>query len=60
MEIIVKGKDVITKVNGKTVVHYTELEGVTAGRRIDQGSMAIQAHDPKSIIRYRNVQIKPL
>ncbi len=41
------------------IVDYNELEGVTAGRRIDKGSFAIQAHDPKSVVRYRNIMVKP-
>ena len=54
------GKNVVTQVNGKVVVDYSELEGVTAGRRIDKGSFAIQAHDPNSVVRYRNIMVKPL
>ena len=60
MQITVNGQNVVTRVNGKLVVDYTELPGVTSGRRIDKGSIAFQAHDPKSVIRYRNVRIKPL
>jgi hypothetical protein len=59
LEVKVDGKHVVTKVNGKVVVDYNELEGVTAGRRIDKGSFAIQAHDPKSVVRYRNIMVKP-
>ena len=59
LEVKVDGKHVVTKVNGKVVVDYNELEGVTAGRRIDKGSFAIQAHDPKSVVRYRNMMVKP-
>lgn len=60
MEIRVKGKNIVTKVNGKRVVDYTEPEGVTGTRKLSSGSMAIQAHDPRSVIRYRNIKIKPL
>ena len=60
LEVIVKGKDIVTKVNGKTVVNYTEPEGVTADRRIGKGSFAIQAHDPKSEARFRNIMVKEL
>jgi len=60
LEVKVNGKNVITQVNGKVVVDYSELEGVTAGRRIDKGSFAIQAHDPNSVVRYRNIMVKPL
>lgn len=60
LEVEVQGKHVVTKVNGNVVVDYNELEGVTAGRRIDKGSFAIQAHDPKSVVRYRNIMVKEL
>jgi hypothetical protein len=60
LEVTVDGKHVVTKVNGKVVVDYNELEGVTGGRRIDKGSFAIQAHDPKSVVRYRNIMVKEL
>jgi hypothetical protein len=58
--IIVKGKNIVIKVNGKTVVDYTEPEGVTGPRKLSQGSFALQAHDPKSVIRYKNIKVKPL
>ena len=60
LEVKVQGKHVVTKVNGNVVVDYNELEGVTAGRRIDKGSFAIQAHDPKSVVRYRNIMVREL
>jgi hypothetical protein len=59
-EIIVRGKRIISKVNGKTVVDYTEPEGVTADRRISSGTFALQAHDPKSKVYFKNIEVKPL
>ena len=59
-EIIVKGKDIETKVNGKMVVNYVEPEGVTGPSKLSSGTIALQAHDPKSIVRYKNLMIKPL
>lgn len=63
--IIVKGKDVELKVNGETINKYTEPENPehlkdTPGRKIASGTIALQAHDPGSVIRYRNIRIKPL
>ncbi|MBT3501962.1 MAG: DUF1080 domain-containing protein [Candidatus Marinimicrobia bacterium] len=60
LSLKVEGKHVVTKVNSNVVVDYNELEGVTAGRRIDKGSFAIQAHDPKSMVRYRNIMVREL
>jgi hypothetical protein len=59
-EIIVQGKHIITKVNGKTLVDFTEPDGVTGGRKISQGTFAIQAHDPKSKVFVKNIQVKSL
>ncbi|MCY2995363.1 MAG: DUF1080 domain-containing protein [Planctomycetota bacterium] len=60
MEIIVQGKRIITKVNGKTLVDYTEPEKVEGLRRLTNGTFAIQAHDPGSKVSYKNIQVKPL
>ena len=65
MHIIVQGKHVTTKVNGKTIVDYTEPESAAGdksnpGRRISNGTFAIQGHDPGSKIHYKNIFVKPL
>ena len=58
--IIVKGRHVVVKINGKTVVDYTEPEGKKGTVKISRGSFALQAHDPKSVVYYRNIRVKPL
>ena len=63
--VIVQGKKVTIKVNGKTTVEYTEPEGVSRpadmkGRLIDKGTFAIQGHDPKSRVHYKNIMVKVL
>jgi len=62
--IIVKGKHVTIKVNDKVAVEYDEpadyKPGAQFARKIDQGTFALQAHDPKSIIRYSNIRVKRL
>ncbi|MEC9009954.1 MAG: DUF1080 domain-containing protein, partial [Planctomycetota bacterium] len=58
--IIVRGQNIVVKINGKTVLDYTEPKGVPGGRKISSGSFALQAHDPKSVIYYRNLRVKPL
>jgi hypothetical protein len=62
--IIVNGNKVIVKIDGKTVLEYNEPPGAQAGkdfkRKIDEGTFALQAHDPKSIIRYKNIRVKRL
>jgi pterin-4a-carbinolamine dehydratase len=54
----VEGKHITTKINGRTVVEYDEPAGKTDARRIQPGTIAIQAHDPKSRIVYKSVQVK--
>ncbi|MCC6286680.1 MAG: DUF1080 domain-containing protein [Chitinophagaceae bacterium] len=63
--IKVEGKKVTIKINDKIVVEYTEpdnLEGERKNslRRIGSGTFALQAHDPKSTIFYKNIMVKPL
>ena len=64
-EIIVQGKKVTTKINGKTVVEYTEPDNVKRsgdmeGRVLSSGTFALQGHDPNSKVYYRNIQVKIL
>jgi hypothetical protein len=62
--IIVKGNKVTVKIDGKTVLEYNEPPGTVAGkdfeRKLGSGTFAFQAHDPKSVIRYKNVRVKRL
>lgn len=64
-EIIVEGRHVTTKVNGKTMVEYTEPENKEAfsndfERRLGSGTFALQAHDPGSKVYFRNLRVKRL
>lgn len=63
--IKVVGKRIIVRVNGEVTTDYTEPENVEregriAERLIDKGTFALQGHDPESVIRYRQVWVKPL
>ncbi|MBA7621117.1 hypothetical protein ES703_28474 [subsurface metagenome] len=61
--IIVQDKRIIIKVNGRTTVDYIEPEDVArsdSGRKISSGTFALQGHDPKSVIYYKNIMVKPL
>ena len=66
-EIIVEGKHVIIKINDKVTADYTEdpeklakEKGMEPGRRIGEGTFALQAHDPGSTVMYRNIKVKRL
>jgi hypothetical protein len=62
--IIVKDKTITVKVDGKTVAEFTEEPGRKAGkqfgRKLNEGTFALQAHDPKSVVRYKNIRVKRL
>ncbi len=64
-EIIVQNKKVTVKVNGRTVVEYTEPKNVQRpadmnGRTLSSGTFALQGHDPNSKVYYKNIQVKVL
>ncbi len=64
-QIIVQGKKVTIKVNDKTLVEYTEPDNVErskdmAGRLISSGTFALQGHDPKSKVFYKDIMVRPL
>ena len=60
--IIVKGKKITIKVNDKTLVEYTEPDTLSqsAGRKISSGTFALQGHDPKSKVFFKDIMVKPL
>jgi len=62
--IIVQGNRVIVKVNDEVVVDYTEPPDAKPGqpftRKLGEGTFGLQAHDPDSVVRYRNIRVKRL
>lgn len=62
--IIVNGESVTLKINGKTVMQWTQPESFRTrpdgGRKIGRGTFALQAHDPNSTVYFKNVRVKPL
>lgn len=63
--ITVVGNKITIRVNGETTVEYTEPAGGPgdsrfAGRRLSEGAFALQAHDPKSEVHYRDIRVKVL
>lgn len=61
--IIVKGDQITVKVNGKIINEYNESKDRTGDlgtKKLSSGTIALQAHDPQSIIYYRSVKIKLL
>lgn len=62
--IIVNGNKVTVKIDDTIVLEYTEPAGAQPGkdfeRKLSSGTFALQAHDPGSKIRYRNIRVKRL
>lgn len=61
----VQGNRITSSINDKTVIDYTEPENAVAprghpGRLISRGTFALQAHDPKSVVLYKDIMVKPL
>lgn len=63
--IKVQGKRVTIKLNDKIVVDYTEPASAQrppemASRVLSSGTFALQGHDPKSKVYFKNIMVKPL
>ena len=59
--ITVKDSRVVIRVNGEVMVDWTQPEGWDRkGRQISSGTVALQAHDPKSTTYYKDIRIKIL
>jgi hypothetical protein len=54
--IIVKGDKITVMVNGKTINEYTEKDPA----KITTGTVALQGHDPKSKVYYKDIMVKIL
>ena len=59
-EITVEGKRIVSKIDGKVIFDYTEPDDVKGDRRLAGGTFALQAHDPKSKVFFKNIKVKPL
>lgn len=63
--IKVEGKHVITKINDIVVTDWTQPDDFVPpkghpGRIISSGTFALQGHDPKSVIYFKDIMVKPL
>lgn len=61
--IVVEGRKVTVRINGQLLFEYTQPRGAQPGdftRVLDQGTFALQAHDPNSVVRYKNIRVKRL
>lgn len=63
--IRVVGNTIQTFVNGELVCEYSEARQLwrpedKKGRQLGSGTFALQAHDPGSVVRFRNLRVKRL
>lgn len=60
-EIEVQDKHILVRINGRIISAYTEPDGLDRpDRQLDHGTFALQAHDPGSVVYYRNMRVKRL
>lgn len=63
-DITVQGKRIVVKMNDKVVNDWTEEADRKPGedftRILTSGTIALQAHDPKSVVHYKNIKIRKL
>ncbi|HYG24830.1 MAG TPA: DUF1080 domain-containing protein [Verrucomicrobiae bacterium] len=62
--ITVNGNKITVRIDGIVVLEYSEPAGAQAGRqftrKLNEGTFGLQAHDPRSVVRYRNIRVKRL
>jgi hypothetical protein len=59
--IIVQGKKVTVKVNDQVINEYTEPDDhKETTKRLSRGTIAIQGHDPNSIVHFQEVMVRVL
>lgn len=62
-QISVQGKKVTIRINDKIINQYTEPDSIsngTSGKKLGAGTIALQGHDPKSKVFFKNIMIRVL
>jgi hypothetical protein len=65
LAIRVEGKRVVTRIDGRVVVDYTEEPNPPRSRGLEKrllasGTFALQGHDPGSEVHYRDIRVRVL
>lgn len=65
MHVVVEGKHVTVDVGGRKLVDWTEPNppqppSDRLGRVLSSGTFALQGHDERSTVHYKNIYVKPL
>ncbi len=66
--IKVDGRHIVVSINGKVTTDWTQPEdwdpaktlSNMPGRKLGEGTIAFQGHDPKSVVYYKDIFIRPL
>jgi hypothetical protein len=64
-DIIVDGRHIVLKIDGKVTTDWTEPDDWQPptgmpGRKLSSGTFAIQAHDPDSVVHYKDLRVRRL
>lgn len=62
-QISVQGKKVTIRVNDKIINEYMEPDSIsqgTSGKKLSMGTVALQGHDPKSKVMFKNIMVRVL
>lgn len=65
LHIIVRGKQVVVYLNNQKVVDYIQPDNPgrppsLIERKLSEGTIALQCHDPKSMVYFKNIMVKRL
>jgi serine/threonine protein kinase len=55
LEVVAVGNRIVVKVNGRTTADFTDDKG-----HFSSGHIALQQHDPQTIVEFRNIEIQEL
>lgn len=62
-QITVQGKKVTIRINDKIINEYTEPDSISqgsSGKKLSSGTVALQGHDPKSKVLFKNIMVRVL
>jgi hypothetical protein len=62
-QISVQGKKVTIRINDKIINEYMEPDSIsrgTSGKKLSMGTIALQGHDPKSKVFFKNIMVRVL
>ncbi|GAB3639478.1 3-keto-disaccharide hydrolase [Spirosoma arcticum] len=62
-QISVQGKKVTIRINDKIINEYMEPDSIsrgTSGKKLSMGTIALQGHDPKSKVLFKDIMVRVL